>query len=454
MQNSSFKLITIKDVKLQYPFLLDHEGFDYFEEWEDQDFFLISTEDVYFEGDFYLDLYEDKEKKWLSNLLSLPLNEIEKIRIEGVLINGNLSANGTIINAEGDYGPYIFINGNVTCQSMLLGGSYVEINGNVKAQEVVMTSYNHGNFKCSGTIEAPVFIVEDHYTTFAERKNALFYYNDRADDFDAKNSCEYDDESEEEIISNELRKHLENSLIGTFEELKRELENGELVLKQNNPPTKTYQYWQNRVKSNYRDLKLVPLQHKTKELCELVLNITFHALPFVNPEFITPVLCEKLVEKDGFAIQKIPSQFITKELCLKAAQSGTLISLIPHEFYSEELILTTFKNGKHEPNITDVPSEFITDRLLEEYVKIGKGLWLDKVCKENEKDKLTILKRIVDAGIANLDAVFGNHFSKEIVDYASSVYNNEKYKQEWNNYVKVYKVKFERLGLEEYFQKE
>jgi hypothetical protein len=450
MQNSNFKLITIKEVKSQFLFLIDHEGFDYFEEWDDQDFFLIANEDVTFEGNFYLDLYEDKEKKWLANILNHPLKEIEKRRIEGILINGNLSTTGTIINAEGDYGPYIFIKGNVDCQSLLLGGSYVEIMGNVKAQEVVMTSYNHGNFKCSGIIEAPVFIVEDHYTTFTGRKNDLFYYNDKTDDFDAKNSCEYDDESEEDIISIELRKHLKNPLIETFEELKRELESGELVLKQNNPPAKTYEYWQNRVSANYRDLKLVPSQYKTQELCELALNITFHALQYVSQEFITRELCEKLVTKDGFAIQKIPNEFITKELCLKAAKSGTLISLIPIEFYSEELILTTFKNGKHEPNINDIPSEFITDRLLEEYVKIGKGLWLDKVCKENGKDKLSILKRIVDAGIENLDAIFGNHFSKEIVDYAAAIYNNENHKQGWNNYVQKYKVKFERLELNEY----
>ncbi|OCB76319.1 hypothetical protein B0A79_05015 [Flavobacterium piscis] len=450
MQHSNFKLITIKEIKFQFPFLIDHEGFDYFEEWDDQDFFLIANEDVTFEGNFYLDLYEDKEKKWLAYILNFTLKEIEKIRIEGILINGNLSTTGTIINAEGDYGPYVFVKGNVDCQSLLLGGSYVEIMGNVKAQEVVMTSYNHGNFKCSGIIEAPVFIVEDHYTTFTDRKNDLFYYNDKTDDFEAKNSCEYDDESEEDIISIELRKHLENPLIETFEELKRELENGELVLKQNNPPAKTYEYWQNRVSANYRDLKLVPSQYKTQELCELALNITFHALQYVSQEFITRELCEKLVTKDGFAIQKIPNEFITKELCLKAAKSGTLISLIPIEFYSEELILTTFKNGKHEPNINDIPSEFITDSLLEEYVKIGKGLWLDKVCKENGKDKLSILKRIVDAGIENLDAIFGNHFSKEIVDYAAAIYNNENHKQGWNNYVQKYKVKFERLELNEY----
>ncbi|PAM92448.1 hypothetical protein B4N84_22300 [Flavobacterium sp. IR1] len=447
MYNSSFILVSIKELKTQYPFLIDHEGFDYFEEWEDDDFFLVANENVEIKGNFYLDLYEDQAKKWLAKLLNLPVKEIETKRIEGILINGDFSTSGSIINAEGDYGPYVYIAGNVNCQSMLLGGAYVEIVGNVQAKEVVMTYYNHGTFINSGCIDAPVFIVEDHNTTFAERKNNLFYYNDRANDFDPENANVYDDESDEEIMSNQLRKLLENPLIETFEELQRDLERGELVLKQNNPPAKTYEYWEQRVKSNYRDLKLVPPQYKTAKLYQLALNITFHALPYVEDDFITPELCEALVKKDGFAIREIPSQFITRELCFMAAESGTLISLMSEDFYSEELILTTFRNGKHEPNINDVPSDFITENLLVEYVKIGKGLWLDKVCKENGKEKLTILKQVIDSDIKYLDTIFGHHFSKEVVDYAAFLYDNLEYKVEWESFVQKYNAKFERLGL-------
>ncbi|OIV43490.1 polymer-forming cytoskeletal protein [Flavobacterium johnsoniae] len=447
MQHSSFKLIIIKEIKSQYPFLIDNEGFDYFEEWQDEDFFLVSEEDVNFEGNFYLDLYEEKEKKWLGSLLNLPAKKMHEIRIEGVFINGDFSASGSIINSEGDYGPYVFVNGNINCQSLLLGGANVEIKGKITAKEVVMTYYNHGNFRCGGLIDAPVFIVTDHNTTFAERKNDLFYYNDRADDVDPKNECEYDDETGDEIISNELRKLLDNPLIETFEELERDLARGELVLKQNNPPAKTYEYWRDRVQANYRDLKLVPKEFKTEELCNLALNTSYHALPFIDQDLITSELCEQLVGKDGFAIQVIPDEFITKELCFKAAQSGTMIRLIPAEYYSEELILTTFKNGKHEPDINDIPSDFITESLLEEYVKIAKGLWLDNVCKQNGIDKLQVLKQVIDSGIQYLDNIFGNHFSKETVDYAFSVYKNE---EEWSNYVQKYKVKFERLELNEY----
>jgi hypothetical protein len=447
MQHSSFKLITIKEIKSQYPFLIDNEGFDYFEEWQDEDFFLVSEEDVTFEGNFYLDLYEEKEKKWLGSLLNLPAKKMDEIRIEGIFINGNFSVVGSIINSEGDYGPYVFVNGNINCQSLLLGGANVEIKGKITAKEVVMTYYNHGNFSCDGLIDAPVFIVNDHNTAFAERKNDLFYYNDRADDVDPKNECEYDDETDEEIISNELRKLLDNPLIETFEELERELARGELVLKQNNPPAKTYEYWRDRVRANYRDLKLVPKEFKTEELCNLALNITYHALPFIDQDLITSELCEQLVGKDGFAIQVIPDEFITKELCFKAAESGTMLRLIPSAYYSEELIILVFKNGKHEPDINDVPSDFITESLLEEYVKIAKGLWLDKVCKQNGIDKLQVLKQVIDSGIQYLDNIFGNHFSKETVEYAFSVYENE---EEWSNYVQKYKVKFERLELNEY----
>ncbi|MNS18398.1 hypothetical protein D3C86_663920 [compost metagenome] len=444
MHNSAFKLVTIKEVKSKYPFLLDREGFDYFDEWDDEDFFLVADKDVLFDSNFHLDIYEDKIKKWYLNIFNLPFKSIDEFRIEGILIDGNAFISGSIINAEGDYGPYVFINGNVCCKSLLLGGSYVEINGNVTAKEVVMTYYNHGNFNCSGSINSPVFIVTDHNTTFAERKNDLFYYNDR-DEIDPKNECEYDDETDEEIISNELRKLLDNPLIETFEELERDLARGELVLKQNNPPAKTYEYWRDRVLANYRDLKLVPKQFKTEKLCNLALNSTFYALPFINQDLITSELCEKLVSKDGFAIQVIPDEFITKELSFKAAERGTMLRLIPKDYYSEELILLVFKNGKHEPDMNDVPSPFITENLLIEYVKIGKGLWLDKACKQNGIDKFQVLKQVIDSGIEYLDNIFGNHFGQETVDYAALVYDNEAFKETWNNYVQKYKQKFERL---------
>ncbi|WP_241687372.1 hypothetical protein [Flavobacterium sp. YO64] len=54
---------------------------------------------------------------------------------------------------------------------------------------------------------------------------------------------------------------------------------------------------------------------------------------------------------------------------------------------------------------------------------------------------------MIDSGIEYLDNIFGNHFSKETVDYAFSVYKNQ---ENWNKYVQKYKLKFERIGLNGY----
>ena len=60
MQTSNFKLISITEIKTKYPFLIEDEKFDCYKDWEDADFFLIVEKDVDFDGNFYLDFYEEK----------------------------------------------------------------------------------------------------------------------------------------------------------------------------------------------------------------------------------------------------------------------------------------------------------------------------------------------------------------------------------------------------------
>ncbi|MFL9481644.1 hypothetical protein ACI6Q2_02625 [Chitinophagaceae bacterium LWZ2-11] len=445
---SIFTLVTIEKIKEQYPILKNIEGFDLFEDWSDDDYFLVTEGDVNIEGGLHLDLYEDSGKKKIAVLADLKFAELNKLRIEGVLIQGNLTTTGCIINEIGDYGPFVFIGGKISCQSLLLGGSYVEVEGNVTAKEVVMTDYNHGRFNCKGTIEAPVFIVNDHYTTFVSRKNELFYYNDKTDDkHPSENECIEDDETDELIISPVLRAVLENPLTETFEELKRDLAEGEFVLKGTSATIKNFAYWKQKIAKNYRDLRRVPNEYKDKDLCMMALNTTFYALPFVKEEFITAELCWRLIEKDGFALKVIPDKFITLELCFLAAEKGTILSFIPEDFYNQDLILDVFKNYKYQPDIQAVPKRFMTEEFLIEYVKMGKGLYLDKCCTENNISKTKVLTGAMDAGIEYLDNMFANHCSKEVFDYASKLYNNNEHQQEWNEYIEKYRSKLSRLGL-------
>lgn len=441
-----FSLVQIKEVKSKYPFLQQYEGFDLYDDWNEEDYFLLANGDVHIDGHFYLDIFEEEVKRWLNRIL-VPKQLNADLRIEGILINGNIVCDGCMINKEGDYGPFVYVGGNITCQSMLLGGSYVIVNGNVTAQEVVMTDYNHGHFACEGTVYAPVFIANDHHTYVKQHVNELFYYHDRSADHPEENNCYEDEESGEDFFSKELAQHLDNPLTQTFEDLLMDLEGGEFVLKGQTGTLKDAAYWQKKVEQNYRNLKRVPSAYKTESLCLHALKNTFYALPFVPEKYLTEDLCRQLVEKNGFAIKEIPERFISPELCILAAQKGTMLQFIPAQFITAELIIAVFTNSKSEPDINDVPVPFITEDLLMKYLMLGKGLWLDKACKENKINKIAIIKRVIDAGITYVDTIFANHCSQEAFDYAKLRYDGPGYQQDWNAYINKYRNKLGRIGI-------
>lgn len=441
-----FSLVPIGEVISRYPFLKQYEGFNLYDDWNEEDYFLLATGDVHITGHFYLDIFEDDVRKWLNKtLLAKQLNA--ETRIEGVLINGNLICGGCVINKEGDYGPFVYVGGNVTCQSMLLGGAYVIVNRDVSAAEVVMTDYNHGHFAGEGTIYAPVFIANDHNTYIKQHVNELFYYNDRLGDHPEENNGYEDDESGEDFFSKELARHLDNPLTQTFGELLMDLENGEFVLKGQTGTLKDATYWRKKIAQNYRNLKRVPAVYKTEDLCLEVLQKTFYALPFVPEKYVTAALCKELVEKDGFAIREIPERWISPELCMLAAQKGTMLQFIPAQFITEALIIAVFTNSRTQPDINDVPAEFITEDLLVRYVMLGKGLWLDKACTENNLSKIAVIKKVIDAGIEYVDTIFTNHCSREAFDYAQFLYNRPAYHAEWGKYINTYRNKLERIGV-------
>lgn len=441
-----FSLVPIGEVISRYPFLQQYEGFNLYDDWNEEDYFLLATGDVQVSGHFYLDVFEDEVKKWLyQTLVAKPLNV--NARVEGVLIDGNLNCAGCVINKEGDYGPFVYVGGNITCQSMLLGGAYVIVNGNVSAAEVVMTDYNHGHFVAEGTIYAPVFIANDHNTYIKQSINELFYYNDRAADHPEENNSYEDEATKEDFFSKELARHLDNPLTQTFEELLMDLENGEFVLKGQTGTLKDAAYWNKKTAQNYRNLKRVPAIYKTEALCLRVLQKSFYALPFVPEDYITAALCKELVAKDGFAIREIPEKLISPELCMQAALAGTMIRFIPVQLLSEELIIAVFTNSRTEPDINDVPAAFITENLLARYVMLGKGLWLDKACTENSISKTAVIKSVIDAGISHVNTIFANHCSREAFDYAELLYHRSAHQPEWDQYMNTYRTKLGRIGV-------
>ncbi len=447
----AFKLVSVKEVREGFPFLLELEGFDLYDDWLDEDWLIIAETDVEVEGYLQLDIFEEQGR--LDIFKTLNLKKSDDNRIQGIVILGDLKVSGCMINAEGDYGPFVYVQGNVLCQSVLLGGAYVEVRGDLTAEEVVMTDYNHGFLNVVGDVHAPIFIIEDHHTQFGGRENLLFYYNSRTvDDHPEENDCYEDEETGEWLCSPVLTQYLENYLTADFEELKRDLSQGERVLFEGVIPAvselnrieKGYDYWTAKVSRHFRDLKRVPDYLIDGEMCWLALNSSYAALDFVPPQYVTYDLCLALIKKNGYALGVIPEELITLELCELAAKKGTSLVNIPQRFLSENLILSVMAHAKFEPNILDVSEVFVTKSLLVAYVKLGKGLYLDKICKKVQLSKQDILFKVVDDSVDWLPTIFSYHCSTALIAYAKERYANGAEATVLNKYLEDFKEKLQR----------
>lgn len=422
--NTAFDIISVADAIANYG--IDTHLYESREMLND----FVTTEDHFYlhKGDLIL------EESFL-----LDTDNLEK-GMQGFIIDGNLQVRGSIINAEGDYGPVFYVKGDVQCRSLLIGGSPVYISGNVTAAEVVMLHYNHGWMKCPGLFTAPVMIVEDYHFVPDQMNIGAFYYNDNDPASPEENDC-FEDEEEEQHISLRLQALLDNKLTTTFEELRDDLAADEYVLR---PVERDAGYWQKKVSQNYRNLKRVPPALRTRELCMQALRKSVSSIADFPVELITPELVEQAVNISGIALRYLPEALITKEICYLAATKGAIIDLdIPERFYEEELLQLLISHSDFQ--MERIPAAYMTEELLVTYVKTGRGAWLDKYCNAVGVSKERVLKRVIDEGVQYLENIFGWHFSADTFAYARSVYDNEQHRAAWTDITRKYQRKLERL---------
>jgi len=429
-----FELISLADAMTRYHThqkIYEDEG-DFNALIEPDSYFYVHEGNLRVDEDFILDtdeLADASPDKWIC----------------GYIINGDLIVNGSVLNEEGDYGPALLVTGNVACRHFLIGGSAVTVEGNITAEEVVMLHYNHGWMACGGMIKAPVFIADDFHFV-PERKNISgFYYHSRDPHSPEENVCyEDDEEDDDEHIADALTALLKNPFITTFEELRRRLANGESVLKSAISSPHDEKYFREIVQKNYRDLKTVPPEFLTKELCMLALQQTVFALQFFPEQFIDAAVVRKAVEQDGMALRYIPDALITKELCYMAVNNGGLLKTdIPERFYEYELLLAALR--KRDFQIEMIPAIFMTEDMLVEYVKIGRGAHLDRYCKTYSISKQAVLHRVIATDISYLQNIFGWHLSADTYQYARSLYDNEVHKAQWESFSQQFTPKIQRV---------
>ncbi|MEC5143960.1 hypothetical protein [Chitinophaga sp. 212800010-3] len=394
---------------------------------EEDTYFYIHEGDLTLTGNFVLDLERTEKGEY----------------INGFIIIGNLDVSGNIVNDEGDYGPVLYVAGNVSCQSMLIGGSPVRVTGNVTAREVILLYYNHGWMQCDGVFRAPVMLVDDYYLMPGKKEITLFYYNDRNPASPEEN--EYaEDEDGDRIFSPRLRALLNNPLTTDVEELGRDLANGELVLASQE---RDAAWWAMKVGKNYRDLKRVPMAFRTRELCMQAMSHCIQALTWFPREYINEALAFEAAAKNGMALRYLPDELITRALCYLAVKHGGLLRTdIPERLYEPQLLEMAIMVKDFQMEF--IPVEMITKKLLVTYVKQGRGAWLDRYCSQSGVSKQEVLQEVIDSGIKYVENIFNWHLSVDTYAYAKHCYDNPEYQEEWEGLVQRFARKIGRIRIE------
>lgn len=91
----------------------------------------------------------------------------------GVLVRGNLTIDGALLNFENDFGPFVEVHGDLVASSVATGGSQLHVRGALHTGALIGV-YNHGSVAVDGALTARV-VASEHGVT-AGALTALQYH--------------------------------------------------------------------------------------------------------------------------------------------------------------------------------------------------------------------------------------------------------------------------------------
>ena len=99
---------------------------------------------------------------------------------------------------------------------------------------------------------------------------------------------------------------------------------------------KEYQKWLKKVTEDEYNLKSIPFEFRTIELCEIAVTQKGLNLEFVPKALRTKELCEVAVSNYGYALQYVPEDLRTFEISgIAVANEDWALQFVPEEFQEE-----------------------------------------------------------------------------------------------------------------------
>ena len=119
--------------------------------------------------DLYSEVHDDEGSViFIDGDLALEKLDLDAIsdsdnNIDGIIVNGNLSVDGGIENAEGDYGPFLVVTGRTLADYVMGGGSEIYLEKESFIRTFTVGHYNHGILSLKGF--SLFFLNSDHQSS-------------------------------------------------------------------------------------------------------------------------------------------------------------------------------------------------------------------------------------------------------------------------------------------------
>ncbi|HEX7153550.1 MAG TPA: hypothetical protein VF618_18830 [Thermoanaerobaculia bacterium] len=82
----------------------------------------------------------------------------------GMVVNGNLTVSGNIMNGERNFGAFLVVFGSVQARHLVAGGSSIHVTRDARLAGIILGHYTHGTLVIEGETEAAMIISGDHTT--------------------------------------------------------------------------------------------------------------------------------------------------------------------------------------------------------------------------------------------------------------------------------------------------
>lgn len=89
--------------------------------------------------------------------------DLELDEVPDIWVRGDLKVKGSVCNIEGDYGPFLVVEGDLQAKNLIGGGSEIQILGNARITNTIYGHYNHGILEIGGDVTAKAVICDDHH---------------------------------------------------------------------------------------------------------------------------------------------------------------------------------------------------------------------------------------------------------------------------------------------------